>query len=65
MCRVQQTKGKEKVVELIKAEVEAAVKKLKHHGYKFGEQRKPAAFSVRSGARASMPGMMDTILNLG
>src|SRR5450755_3694051 len=34
-------------------------------GRKFGDQSKPLLVSVRSGARASMPGMMDTILNLG
>ena len=34
-------------------------------GKKFGDQENPLLVSVRSGARASMPGMMDTILNLG
>ena len=34
-------------------------------GAKFGDQENPLLFSVRSGARASMPGMMDTVLNLG
>ena len=34
-------------------------------GRKFGDRREPLLVSVRSGARASMPGMMDTILNLG
>src|SRR4029453_17805409 len=34
-------------------------------GGKFGDERNPLLVSVRSGARASMPGMMDTILNLG
>src|SRR5579863_6323631 len=34
-------------------------------GAKFGDPRKPLLVSVRSGARASMPGMMDTVLNLG
>ncbi len=37
----------------------------KENGRKFGDPRKPLLVSVRSGARASMPGMMDTILNLG
>ncbi|HEX7151092.1 MAG TPA: pyruvate, phosphate dikinase [Thermoanaerobaculia bacterium] len=41
------------------ARVEASV------GHKFGDRKKPLLVSVRSGARASMPGMMDTILNLG
>ena len=34
-------------------------------GKKFGDNKNPLLFSVRSGARVSMPGMMDTILNLG
>ena len=34
-------------------------------GAKFGDEKNPLLFSVRSGARASMPGMMDTVLNLG
>ena len=34
-------------------------------GKKFGDKKNPLLVSVRSGARASMPGMMDTILNLG
>ncbi len=34
-------------------------------GMKFGDKENPLLVSVRSGARASMPGMMDTILNLG
>ncbi len=37
----------------------------KHTGKKFGSLENPLLFSVRSGARASMPGMMDTVLNLG
>jgi pyruvate, orthophosphate dikinase len=50
----------------LKAEVEAALKKVeKAMGAKFGDPKNPLLVSVRSGARASMPGMMDTILNLG
>ena len=37
----------------------------KEMGAKFGDKKNPLLLSVRSGARASMPGMMDTILNLG
>lgn len=58
--------GKEQVVELLKPEVEkaiAGVEKLMNS--KFGDIENPLLVSVRSGARASMPGMMDTILNLG
>ena len=48
------------------AEVEENLKKLeKATGKKFGDPKNPLLVSVRSGARSSMPGMMDTILNLG
>ena len=48
------------------AEVSAALKKVESAmGAKFGDPKNPLLVSVRSGARASMPGMMDTILNLG
>jgi pyruvate,orthophosphate dikinase len=47
-------------------EVHAGVKTLeKELGKKFGDDKSPLLFSVRSGAAASMPGMMDTVLNLG
>ncbi len=51
----------------IKPEVETAMKKVEDavEGPKFGDNKNPLLVSVRSGARASMPGMMDTILNLG
>ncbi len=50
----------------IRAEVESALAKLEHDADKrFGDPRNPLLVSVRSGARSSMPGMMDTILNLG
>ncbi|MDR3134308.1 MAG: pyruvate, phosphate dikinase [Prevotellaceae bacterium] len=51
----------------IRPEVEAAMKKIEAavEGPQFGDNRNPLLVSVRSGARASMPGMMDTILNLG
>ena len=50
----------------LKKDVEAALKKVeKSMGAKFGDEKNPLLVSVRSGARASMPGMMDTILNLG
>ena len=48
------------------AEVEAALAKVETTvGARFGEPKNPLLVSVRSGARASMPGMMDTVLNLG
>lgn len=45
--------------------MEALARVEKKIGKKFGDVKDPLLFSVRSGARASMPGMMDTILNLG
>src|SRR5213082_3963337 len=50
----------------LKAEVEAALAKVERSvGKKLGDKERPLLVSVRSGARDSMPGMMDTILNLG
>ena len=50
----------------IEAEIMTYVAKLEEiTGKKFGDKENPLLVSVRSGARASMPGMMDTILNLG
>jgi pyruvate,orthophosphate dikinase len=66
VCNEYFTLGKDQVVELLKPEVEkaiAGVEKLMNS--KFGDIENPLLVSVRSGARASMPGMMDTILNLG
>lgn len=50
----------------LEKEVEGALKKIeKALGRRFGNAEKPLLVSVRSGSRASMPGMMDTVLNLG
>ncbi|MDZ7342915.1 MAG: pyruvate, phosphate dikinase, partial [candidate division KSB1 bacterium] len=50
----------------LRAEVEKAIRHIeKIMGAKFGDTHNPLLVSVRSGARASMPGMMDTVLNLG
>jgi len=66
VCTEYNQLGKEKVVELIKKEVEAAVKNIEEiMGTRFGSNENPCLVSVRSGARVSMPGMMDTVLNLG
>ncbi len=66
VCTEYNTLGKEKVVELLKAEAEAAVGYIENiMGSKFGSSENPCLVSVRSGARVSMPGMMDTVLNLG
>lgn len=66
VCNEYFEKGREKVVALLKAHVENGVKHTEElMGLKFGDVTNPLLLSVRSGARASMPGMMDTILNLG
>ncbi len=58
--------GHDAVVKLIHDEVVAGVKYIeKIMGTGFGDKENPCLVSVRSGARASMPGMMDTVLNLG
>ncbi len=58
--------GKAKIIELLKNEVLNNIKKIEDvMGAKFGSQKNPLLLSVRSGARVSMPGMMDTVLNLG
>jgi pyruvate,orthophosphate dikinase len=59
-------KNKKRIPEAVRLEVEKNLKKLeKAVGQAFGDPASPLLVSVRSGARASMPGMMDTILNLG
>ena len=66
VCSEYYSQGKERVIELLRPEVEAAIKNIENlTGRKFGDENLPLLVSVRSGARASMPGMMDTILNLG
>ncbi len=56
----------ESISDVIQAEIMQYVDKLEEMaGQKFGDKENPLLVSVRSGARASMPGMMDTILNLG
>ncbi|MFA6125731.1 MAG: pyruvate, phosphate dikinase [Bacteroidales bacterium] len=66
VCTEYNQLGEKKVVELLRSDVEAAVKQVETiMGTKFGSSENPCLVSVRSGARASMPGMMDTILNLG
>jgi len=66
VCTMYNEKGQEATFELIKPEVEAAVALVEElTGTSFGDKENPCLLSVRSGARASMPGMMDTVLNLG
>ena len=65
-CNEYFEKGKDEVVALLKDEVAKSVAHIENlMNSKFGDEENPLLVSVRSGARASMPGMMDTILNLG
>ena len=65
-CNEYYEVGQDKIVELLNDDVMAAVKHVETlMNCKFGDPANPLLVSVRSGARASMPGMMDTILNLG
>ena len=64
-CTLYYDSGKN-ISESVVSEIKAAVKELeKMTGKNFGGDHNPLLVSVRSGARVSMPGMMDTILNLG
>lgn len=66
VCNEYYEIGREKVIELLSDEVNKSLHLIEENtGMKFGDPEKPLLLSVRSGARASMPGMMDTILNLG
>ncbi|WP_321348940.1 pyruvate, phosphate dikinase [uncultured Draconibacterium sp.] len=66
VCTMYNEKGQQATFDLIKPEVEAAVALVeKLTETEFGSKENPCLVSVRSGARASMPGMMDTVLNLG
>lgn len=65
-CTLYNEKGQDYTFNLIKGEVEKAVALIEElTGTKWGDKTNPCLVSVRSGARASMPGMMDTVLNLG
>ncbi len=65
-CNEYYQVGQQKIMELLNDDVMAAVKHIEVlMNSKFGDKENPLLVSVRSGARASMPGMMDTILNLG
>ncbi|MDE7473920.1 MAG: pyruvate, phosphate dikinase, partial [Muribaculaceae bacterium] len=66
VCNEYTQYGKDEVVKLIKNDVEKAIAHVESlTGKKFNDPTNPLLVSVRSGARASMPGMMDTVLNLG
>ncbi|WP_454893474.1 pyruvate, phosphate dikinase, partial [Alloprevotella tannerae] len=66
VCNEHYEIGREKVIALLSDEINKSLRLIEENtGMKFGDPEKPLLLSVRSGARASMPGMMDTILNLG
>ena len=66
VCTEYYAHGKQAVIDLLRPDVEKAIQNIERlTDRKFGDKDKPLLVSVRSGARASMPGMMDTILNLG
>ena len=66
VCTIYNEKGKDYAVDMIREEVEQAMTSVEEiMGKKFSDDKDPLLVSVRSGARASMPGMMDTVLNLG
>ncbi|MGC9470506.1 MAG: pyruvate, phosphate dikinase [Bacteroidales bacterium] len=65
-CNEYTKLGKDKIVELLREEVRNGIAHIeKIMGTGFGSKENPCLVSVRSGARVSMPGMMDTVLNLG
>ncbi|WP_301103167.1 pyruvate, phosphate dikinase [Propionivibrio sp.] len=65
-CTVYTEQGAQSIQKLIEADVKQGMAFVeKEMGKKFGDAADPLLVSVRSGSRASMPGMMDTILNLG
>ncbi|MDR0724970.1 MAG: pyruvate, phosphate dikinase [Prevotellaceae bacterium] len=67
VCNEYFVHGEDKIIETISDEVKKAMLRVEAavNGPKFADNANPLLVSVRSGARASMPGMMDTILNLG
>jgi pyruvate,orthophosphate dikinase len=66
VCTEYNLLGQDAVVDLIKEEVEKAIASIEDiMGTSYGDKDNPLLISVRSGARVSMPGMMDTVLNLG
>ncbi|MCF6222162.1 MAG: pyruvate, phosphate dikinase [Flavobacteriaceae bacterium] len=66
VCTTYNELGKDAVIELIKEDVKKAIENIENiMGSKFGDKDNPLLISIRSGARVSMPGMMDTVLNLG
>jgi len=66
ICTIYNQQGKNAATALIKENIKKSINKIeKITNTKFGDKENPCLVSVRSGARISMPGMMDTVLNLG
>jgi len=66
VCTMYNEKGRDYAIKMIREEVVQAMEQVEQiMNKKFGDNSDPLLVSVRSGARASMPGMMDTVLNLG
>ena len=66
VCKLYNTQGREAVVELIKDDVAKSIQHIENlTGNRFNDPENPLLVSVRSGSPVSMPGMMDTVLNLG
>lgn len=66
VCTTYNLKGQVETITLLKEEVEESIAYVEDlMGSTFGDEENPLLISVRSGARLSMPGMMDTVLNLG
>ena len=66
VCTEYNLLGKDAVIGFLEEEVQEAIENIENiMGTKFGDKENPLLISVRSGARVSMPGMMDTVLNLG
>ena len=66
VCNKYTQLGEEAMITSLKQDVEAGIRHIESlTGKRFGDKNNPLLVSVRSGARVSMPGMMDTVLNLG
>ena len=66
VCTEYNKLGKDTIVDIIKDEIELGIANIEQiMNAQFGDTENPLLISVRSGARVSMPGMMDTVLNLG
>ncbi len=66
VCTEYQQLGKESLIKVLERDVEKGIRHVENiMDQKYGDSKNPLLLSVRSGARKSMPGMMDTVLNLG